>query len=125
MPDGLFILELDFCLSRVNIDIDATGIDEDLQEEWYLFSIGNESFVGTLYRFREVRVAHVASIGKEELLCAFFLATFGIADEANDLHKFCFHMNGHQIFVHLAAEDVDDALAEITGGEIEEYVVGS
>ena len=34
-------------------------------------------------------------------------------------------MNGHQTFVHLAPEDVDDALAEITGGEIEEYVVGS
>ena len=72
LPDGLFILKFDFCLGRMDIDVNTTGIDEDLQKEWYLFSVGNEAFVGTLDRFGEIRVSHEATIGKKELLRTFF-----------------------------------------------------
>ena len=110
LPDGLFVLKFDFCFGRMDIDVNTTGIDEDLQKERYLFAVGNEAFVGTLYRFCEIRVSHEATIGKKELLRTFLFAAFGIAHEANDLNQVRFYMNRHEIFVHLAPENIDDAL---------------
>ena len=109
----------------MDIDVNTTGIDEDLQKERYLFSVGNEAFVGTLDRLGEIRVSHVATIGKKELLRTFLFAAFGIAHEANDLNQVRFYMNRHEVFVHLAAKNIDDALTEIAGRKIEKHTVGS
>lgn len=77
LPDGLFVFKFDFCLGRMDIDVNTTGIDEDLQKERYLFAVGNEAFVGTLYRFCEIRVSHEAAIGKKNCWAPFFLLLSG------------------------------------------------
>ena len=66
LPDGLFVLELDFCLRRMDVDIDIRRIHFEIYKIRYVRAHGNQSFISLLHRLVEVGVLHVASIDEEE-----------------------------------------------------------
>ena len=91
----MFVLEFDFRLLWMDIDVNACGVNLKIDEVGNLCTVCNEAFVGSLDGFVEIRVAHVAAVHKEELLGTFFLCSLGCTYETANLYQFCIHLNGY------------------------------
>ena len=103
----------------MDVDIDIGWLDSEIDEVWHLFAHRYESLEGCHHRLVEVGMLHVAPVDKEILLGAFLLGCFGLAHISLDAAEGGLDLYGDEVAVHLASEDVGNALAETSGAQIE------
>ncbi len=119
LPDGLLVLKLDLGLGGMDVDVYVLGVDIKINKIGHLFALGQQAVEGLHDSLAEIRVAHVAPIDEEELMCAFLLARLGLAHEAADAAHRGLDMYGQQVLVDALAKHLDDALAQLAGPEVE------
>jgi len=121
LPYWEFVLELDFCLCGMNVDVDGLWLDGELEEVVGLFVVGDELVVTGEHGFMEIGMAHIASVDEEVLEVVAFACVFGFGDEAGDFDDGSGDVEGHELLLDAVAEKCCDALQEGGGGEFVQY----
>ena len=84
MPACRLILKLYLSLGRMDIDIDRTRVDCQIDEIIGLAAFGDEILITLHDSFMEIRVLHEAAVDEEILQRAFLASRFRLTDEAFD-----------------------------------------
>ncbi|CDB11697.1 unknown [Bacteroides sp. CAG:633] len=71
LPDGLFVLELDFGLGRMNVHIDIGRIDLKINEIRNLLAGRNQLLVSLHHCLVKIGMTHVTPVHEEILMCPF------------------------------------------------------
>src|SRR5690606_14464206 len=71
----MFILKLHFCFLRMNIDVNLTRIQLQIQEKCGNISGKQQAFTGFLKRFIQIRASEKPSIHKKKLFTTHFFGT--------------------------------------------------
>ena len=66
-------------------------------------------------------MAHIAAIDKEILMGILFLCRLRLAHKAMDATERGLHLHGQEVLVETVAKDIDDALAQATGPQVEQF----
>ena len=119
LPDGLLVLKLDFGLGRMNVDIDVFRIHLEIEEVRHLLTQRYQSVVSCHYRLVEIRVLHVSSVDKEELMNTLLPCRLRLAHKAPHLAHGGFHIHRQQVMIELLAKDIQNTLAQIRRTKIE------
>ena len=124
LEDGGIVLKLNLRLLRVDIDVQFRGIHGEIDEEGHLVALGNQTVEGRHDSLGEIGVAHVATVGEEELCTPFFLCAGGKSHKTVDGDQGSLHGNGNEEFFVALAKEVDDAAVEVLRLQVIEQTVG-
>ena len=119
LPDGLFVLKLDFGLRRMDVDINILRVYFEVEEIRNLFSQRNQTVEGRHHRLIEVRMLHISAIDEEELVNTLLAGSLRFTDETGNLAHGSLDIHRQQLMIESLAEDIQDALAQIGSTEIE------
>ena len=85
LPDSTLVLKLNLRLAGMDVDIYLLRVNGEAQEAAYLFLRWQKALKGCLHCLVEIRMAHIASVNKEELLIPFLLGALHRAHKALNL----------------------------------------
>ena len=126
LPHGLLVGEMDFGLVRMDVDVDAPGVDRQIEKERGLHTLGYQLLVGFQQGARQIIAFEETAIDEEKLLGS--RAAFGCrraSDESLDRSDRCIGRNLQEILFDVAPHDIDDAFGERSGGQrIDGCIVG-
>ena len=117
-PNGLLILKFYLGLLRMDVYINVRGVYCEINKVGHLLAVGHQALVGCLNGFIKIRMTHEAPVHKEVLLEPFLARSLRRPHETGDLHQFRLYLQGHQACIYFSAEDIEDALLEITDGKV-------
>ena len=120
LPDGLVVLEFDFRLGGMYVDVETRGLHFHIEEEGHLHAFGHKAVEGGLHGLGEIGMAHEAVVGEEKLRCCFLLGALGRSHKAIDAHQRGLDADGEQLALQPFAKETADAAAEGAGGQIVE-----
>ena len=121
--DALLLLELDFGLGRMNVYVDCCRIYLQVNEEAWIFALGQKLVVGRCHCLAEIRMVHVAVVHKEELLRHVFQRHFGLYNEALYVYDISFNAKWHKVLVEFLAENICNTLMQIFRGKLHLYII--
>ena len=112
MPDGLFVLELDFRLCRVYIHVDIGRINLEIDEIRHLHSCWHETVVGIQDRLVEIGMFHEAPIDEEIVVRTLLPGRLRFTDESADAAHGRLDFDRQKVLAEPSSKDVADTLAE-------------
>ena len=118
LPDGLLVLELDLGLGRVDIHVDAGGVEGEVDEVVGQLAGRCQALVSLRDGLMEIGVAHVAAVDEEVVAIAAPTDCVDAPDEAFDLDERRRRLHRQQALVEVLTEDVHDAAASGGGGQV-------
>ena len=86
LPDGLFILKLDFSLGRMDIHVNIGRIYIEIDKVGNLFTSGNQLFISLHNRLMKIRMTHITPVDKEILMCPFLTGSLRLGYVSGDFH---------------------------------------
>ena len=78
LPDALLVLELDFGLCGVDVHVDVSRVEVEIDEVRHLHPFRYEPLEGIGYCLVKVGVLHVAPVDEEEVMNTLFSADSGL-----------------------------------------------
>ena len=123
LPHRLLVFKLNLRLGRMDVDVDIFWRDIEIEEEGHLFALRYQPVKSRHHRLGKIRMAHIAAIDKEILMGILFLCRLRLAHKAMDATERGLHLHGQEVLVETVAKDIDDALAQATGPQVEQFRV--
>ena len=120
LPNGLFVLKLDFCLCWMNVHIYIGWINFKIDEVGYLLSGRNQLLISVHHRFVEIGVAHVTPVYKKVLVCAFLAGRLRLCNKTRNLYHRRIHIHRQQLLVQLFAEYGKNTLPQWHDRQVEQ-----
>jgi hypothetical protein len=121
LPDGLFVLKLDFRLCRVYVHIDVSRVDLEIYKIRNVRARRYQTIVGLSHRLMERRMLHIAAVDEEILVGALLARCLGLPDEAADGAHGRLDLHRQQVLTETLAEDIRDTLQEGSGTEVHQF----
>ena len=121
LPDSLLILEFDFSLRRMDIHINILRIYIKIQKVRHLFTLRNQTVISSHHSLIEIRMFHVSPVDKEELMHTFLSGRFRFAHKSRHLTHSGFYIYRQEFLIETLAEDIENALTQISGTQIEYF----
>jgi len=103
-------------LGRVHVDVDARGVDLQVQHVHRLALAVQHVFVGAAHRVRQHLVAHEAAVDVEELLVVARARRVGNAGTADHAHRAAFAQHGDALRHEVVAQRIGQPLLGRGGG---------
>ena len=107
----------------MDIHVDIRRIDFKIDKIRHLLAHRDKTLEGSGNSLIEIWMAHITAVDKEILMHSFLLCRLGFAHITGDFTHRGVYVYRQQVLVYPLAEDVDNALAQIAGTEIEQLGV--
>ena len=119
LPNSLFIFKFDFSLRWMDIHINVLSRHFKIDEIRHLFTHRYQSVKSRQHSLIEIRMLHIAPIGKEILMNTLFAGRLRFTYETADFAHCGIHIHRKQILIKTFAEYIDDTLTQSASLEIE------
>src|SRR5690606_8337166 len=124
--DGIyrtFVLVLDFCFRRVDVDVDLAGVDINEEYVQRMAVDGQDVLIRVDDVVVEVGIPDETVVDEEILFAACLFRKLGLADKAPEIDNRGFLLQRHEALVIAIAKDVDNPLLQPFGRQVKKLVV--
>ena len=110
LPNGLFVLKLNFCFGWVDIYIDILRLNIKINKVRNLLSLWQKPIKGRLNRLTKIRVTHKTPVHKEILLCPFLFCRFGLTHKTANTTNRSINVNRQKILINTLSKHINYTL---------------
>ncbi len=123
LKDSLLILKLNFCFSRMDIDIYFSRTNVEIDEIRRLHTFWHQPFVGSYHGTMEIGMPHISAIHEEVIMPSLLTGSLGLGHKPRDTAEDCIYIYGQQFLTCFLPKDINDTLPQRASPEIQQFLL--